>query len=204
MTIIIGYTDGKNIDMIADGGAVNDTIIQNIAHPKIFKIIVGKHEMLIGYTTSFRMGQLLQFYIEEELSCRILDENNVYRFLCTEFIQAVRIIFKEHGFRITCENQQEYGGTFLIGFMGRLYTVQDNYAVLEFKKNFACIGCGEDLAIASMATLESLKKYLPTNLTHSQRTKLILTTALSVVSNYNTCINYDNYTILGISNENNN
>lgn len=198
MTVIIGYTDGENVHMIADGGIVNGDSIQNIVHPKIFKINVAGHDMLIGYTTSFRMGQLLQFYLKEKLSSTDIDKDKIYEFLCTTFIENIRTIFKEHGFQCAGENQQEYGGTFLIGCMGRLFTVQDNYAVLEFKENFACVGCGETLATASMATFEIIKNYLPQNWTRNQRAQFILINALSVVSKYNAYIDFDNYTILNI------
>lgn len=198
MTVIIGYTDGNNVHMIADSTAVDGDFIQNIVQPKIFKINVAGHDMLIGYTSSFRMGQILQFYLKEKLLEANINKDNIYEFLCTTFIENIRAIFKEHGFQRTGDNQSEYGGTFLIGCMGRLFTVQDNYAVLEFKGNFASVGCAEPLATASLATFEIMKNYLPKNWTHDQRAKFILTNVLSVVSKYNAYIDFDNYTILSI------
>ena len=62
MTIIAGYADGKNTWMAGDRAASGNSSCICLAKPKIFtKTIEGCGEVVIGYTTSFRMGQLLEY-----------------------------------------------------------------------------------------------------------------------------------------------
>ena len=61
--------------------------------PKVFKV----GNFLIGYTSSFRMGQILRFnfnplkYVPEI-------HNDEYEYMCTDFIDEVRVCFREGGY----------------------------------------------------------------------------------------------------------
>jgi len=44
---------------------------------------------------------------------------------------------------------QEAGGTFLVGYRGRLFRVDSDYQVGESVNNYCAVGCGADLVRAS-------------------------------------------------------
>ena len=147
MTCIIGLVhDGKvymGADSQATGGADKRTTVQ----PKVFKT----GPFLIGYTTSFRMGQLLQYQLEVKPQ----GEESDYAYLVTSFIEAVRSTLKDHGFAKVDSNQEE-GGNFLVGYNGHLYEVNSDMAILENATGLDAVGSGEDYALGAMAALDGL------------------------------------------------
>ena len=46
------------------------------------------------------------------------------------------------------------GGTFLVGFRGRLFQVQSDYQVAENRKPYSAVGSGTHLALGAMSALE--------------------------------------------------
>ena len=69
--------------------------------------------------------------------------------MITSFIDEVRACLKRGGFA-RIENNEDTGGTFLIGYRGRLFEVQDNFQILETLESYASVGCGCDYALGSL------------------------------------------------------
>lgn len=148
MTCIVGVEYQGKVYIGGDSAASDGWQTRAIAHPKIFRL----GEFVIGYTTSFRMGQLLQY----KLALTPQQENqadDVY--LVVEFAERVRSLLREHGFA-RVDSNQEAGGFFLMGYRGRLYTVQDDYSILTYRDGFAAVGCGGHYALAALKALEDL------------------------------------------------
>ena len=144
MTIIVGLIDeeSKTIYMGGDSAGVAHYSLQKRKDPKVF--ING--EFIIGYTSSFRMGQLLRFKLNPPTRKIGMD---VYEYMCTDFIDAVRECFKEGGYT-EIENNVEAGGTFLVGYAGRLFEVESDFQVAERLIDYTACGCGIDLALGSL------------------------------------------------------
>lgn len=160
MTVIIGYTNGKNVWMTGDEAAAGDCMNEFVKHQKVFKSAVylgpknhSRENILIGYAGSFRMGQLLQFKLESNRPTKNMD---VYEYLCTNFVDEIKELFEKNNFSKLVENEA-IGGSFLIGVKGRLFTIQSDFSVLEYKEKFTSIGGGYQFAIASMETFEQLR-----------------------------------------------
>lgn len=146
MTCILAYKINGNICMAGDSIASNGNTYSIIKNPKIFK----KGQMLIGYSSSFRMGQLIQYsFVPPEDT-----HNDALIYLVEDFIPALRNCLKEGGYTVV-SNNAETGGFFLVGYKGRLFTVQSDFQVSEDLGNYAALGAGEDFALASMYTLEN-------------------------------------------------
>lgn len=147
MTCIIGLVHEKTVYIGADSAAVAGYQIRATALPKIFHV----GNFLIGYTSSFRMGQVLQ--------CALLPEHDgeksVTDFILTDFIDAVRTCFKEKGFA-KIENNEETGGFFLVGYKGRLFRINDDFGVTEPMDGIAACGCGEAYALGAMMALDGI------------------------------------------------
>jgi len=142
MTCVIGFTDGENIYMGADSAAVANYSIRRRSDPKVF--ING--EFIIGYTSSFRMGQLLRFGFSPP---KIKECQDIFEYMVTDFVESARERFKSGGYTKISSNE-ETGGTFLAGFRGRLFTIEGDFQVSEQSGSFAAVGCGEDIALGSM------------------------------------------------------
>jgi ATP-dependent protease HslVU (ClpYQ) peptidase subunit len=143
MTCIVGLVHEGKVYMGADSCS-GDGLDQHIDEmPKLFRL----GNMVIGFTSSWRMGQILQYHVdipEEDVSP---DE-----YVVKHFIPAVRDAFREHGFTEIKDNREE-GGYFLIGMRGRLFIVQNDFSVLEPIDHLAAIGCGDRYALGAMWTL---------------------------------------------------
>jgi hypothetical protein len=99
---------------------------------------------LMGFTTSFRMGQLLRWSLEAGEPTGDLDE-----FMATVFVDAVRKCLKDGGFAKK-DAEREEGGTFLVGVNGRLFTVHNDYQVAAQVSPYAAVGCGADIALGAL------------------------------------------------------
>ena len=49
----------------------------------------------------------------------------------------------------------ETGGTFLVGYKGRLFIVHSDYQVAIPSQQFAACGCGQDIALGSLYSTAS-------------------------------------------------
>lgn len=143
MTCIVGYIDKENrkIIMGGDSAGVAGLDVQIRKDPKVFK----NGPMIIGYTSSFRMGQLLRFKL-------VVPENfrdDVYEYMCTDFIDAVRTCLKENGYTTIKDNTEEVG-TFLVGYKGRLFKIENDLQVAEVIDNYDACGCGQSYALGAL------------------------------------------------------
>ncbi len=110
--------------------------------PKIYAV----DKMLIGFTTSFRMGQLLGYKLKVPDHDPRLD---VAKYMATEFVDACRTCLKEGGWA-SKEKESEQAGVFLVAYRGRIFRVDSDYQVGESIHDFDAVGCGEDLALGSL------------------------------------------------------
>lgn len=76
-------------------------------------------------------------------------EQDVYEFMVTDFIDAVRTRLKAAGWARRSE-EQEQGGCFLVGYQGRLFKVEGDYQVGESAYGYDAVGCGGDVACGSL------------------------------------------------------
>lgn len=144
MTCIVGLETKDGVIIGGDSAAASGWDIYSTRLSKVFKL----GDFLIGYTTSFRMGQLLQY----RLSVEPKSEGQAdMEYMATAFVDAVRICLKEGGFT-KVENQQEEGGQLLIGYNGRLYEMASDFHINSSENGYNAIGCGADYALGSLYT----------------------------------------------------
>lgn len=136
MTCIVGLVDNDTVWIGGDSAAISglDLIVRK--DPKVFKV----GEFIMGFTTSFRMGQILMHGFTPPTIT-----GDLYKYMINEFIPALRNLFKDTGF-LEVNSNREKGGTFLVGVRGRLFVVESDFQVGEPIDNFAAVGCGEQIA----------------------------------------------------------
>lgn len=141
MTCIVGIVKDGKVYIGGDSLGSNGHTKSVFPRPKVFK----NGDFIIGYTSSYRMGQLLEATFEPPE--RLLSENDDFKFLISKVVPAIKTCFSEAGFEAT-EDGQKFGGCFLLGYKHKLYKVQAEYSLLEIDE--AATGSGETFALGSL------------------------------------------------------
>jgi ATP-dependent protease HslVU (ClpYQ) peptidase subunit len=149
-TCIVGYIDKEGVYIGGDSAAVSeDDLSYNIrTDEKVFS----KGEFIFGFSTSFRMGQLLRYRFRIPSHPKGMEN---HQYMATLFIDAVKKCFIENDY---ADMMTEEGGSFMVGYKGKLYVILSDYQVAEPKENFAALGCGELIAMGAMYALTHADK----------------------------------------------
>ena len=142
MTCIAGLVHNGTVYMGGDSAGVAGLSLTVVTTPKVFK----KDTLIIGYTSSFRMGDLLQYKFTPPLHDPNLDTR---AYMVTAFVDAVRQCLKDGGYAKK-ENEVESAGQFLVGYRGRLFFIYDDYQVNEGACGYAVGGCGREPALGAL------------------------------------------------------
>jgi len=119
---------------------------------KVFRLGT-KRRLAVGFTSSYRMGQILRFHLTPP---EIHPDCDEYGWAVGDFVPAAREVLKSHGY-VKIENSREESGTFLLAVRGRLFQVHDDLQVAEHAAPFDACGCGENYAIGAFHVLEGAK-----------------------------------------------
>lgn len=137
MTCIAAVAHEGKVYMGGDSAGVGGWDLTVRADAKVFR----NGPFVFGFTSSFRMGQLLRHALAAPRP-----EGNLERFMCTTFVDAVRECLQAGGYAAT-RNGTESGGTFLVGVQGRLFQVDSDYQVGESRDAYDAVGCGSGYAL---------------------------------------------------------
>jgi len=85
----------------------------------------------------------------------IIDNDILYRYMSTIFVDKLRECMKLGGFLVD-RGGQESGGEFLVGYGSRLFKINDDFSVLEYKEGFCAAGCGEIYAVSALHVLNKV------------------------------------------------
>lgn len=165
MTAIAGITDGVTVWLGGDAAGVRGYDLITRADPKVFT--AGPYVM--GFTTSFRMGQLLHYKLKPP---EPPEGGDLMRFMCTTFVDALRQVLKDGGWAEK-DKERESGGEFLVGVAGRLFRVESDFQVSERADRYDACGCGEDHILGALFAAEDMdwspRKRLNTALSAASR-----------------------------------
>ncbi|WP_345432945.1 hypothetical protein [Actinoallomurus vinaceus] len=143
MTAIVGITDGNTVVIAGDSAGVGGGVTQPRLDAKVFT----NGSYVIGYTSSFRMGQILRYAFKAPVPPE--REEDLHAFMCTNFINGVREGLKDGGWA-SKNNDQEEGGSFLVGVRGRLFEIGHDYQVGELIDGYTAVGCGAEIALGAL------------------------------------------------------
>jgi ATP-dependent protease HslVU (ClpYQ) peptidase subunit len=146
MTCIIALSTKGRMYMGCDSASPSGWDMRLTANKKVFKV----GPFLIGYTSSFRMGQILQYHLSVRLQEDSEDED---RFMVTAFIPAVRECLKEHGYS-KIDNNREAGGEFLVGYRGKIFHIFSDFQVGQSLDDIDACGCGFAYALGAMKVID--------------------------------------------------
>jgi len=112
---------------------------------------------VMGFTTSFRMGQLLRFALRPpKPPPKSWPADRHFGFMCNEFVDAVRECLAKGGFKESKEGAEK-GGTFVVGYEGRLFTIEPDFQVAVQRDAFCAVGCGQQIALGAMYAMSAEK-----------------------------------------------
>lgn len=162
MTCVAALVHDNTVYMGADSAGVSRYDLVVRADQKVFM----NGEFLIGFTSSFRMGQLLRYALKPPKFRP--DEKELYEYMVTDFVDAVRDCLKKGGYAQK-DNEEEIGGCFLVGVRGRLFQIESDYQVGESVQPYDAVGCGMAYALGVLSVTQKVDP--------EERIKLALTSA---------------------------
>ena len=159
MTAIIAVTDRTTVVLAGDSAGVNGKGEVHLREePKVFL----RDGYAIGFTTSFRMGQILRY--EANLP-KPPDDDDLHSFMVTMFVPAIREAFAEHGFAKSMnrgersdkkhyeELGQAAGGRFAVGIRGSIFIIEEDFHVGRPTLGYAALGSGSSVAHGALFAL---------------------------------------------------
>lgn len=148
MTCIVALKHNNKIYMGGDslGSAGYTKVVRS--DTKVF--IAG--DMIFGFCGSYRMGQILQYVMAHPERPEGISD---MAYLVAHWIPAVIETFAESGFRGDKDIHYDHdetrkGGTFLLGYRGTVYQIEDDFQVGIPTDQYDAVGCGSDLALGAI------------------------------------------------------
>jgi ATP-dependent protease HslVU (ClpYQ) peptidase subunit len=165
MTCIVSFFDNNKIVLAGDKCGSNGFTRSLVKEPKVFFI----KDFMIGYTSSFRMGQILKYlWNPPERTVSQTTEKYLYSIVA----DSIRKTFKDHGFVAKSSMDEEIFGDFVICYDNRIFVMYSDLSILEHDQDIVCVGSGEYHA---KVAIQILKEY-------ESDFKIILDRAFKIVS----------------------
>jgi hypothetical protein len=156
VTCIVGIATSDGVIIGADSMASDGRLGLTRSDPKVFRL--GRY--VIGYTSSYRMGQLIRHSgaaiptpKNPDRRWRADDERGVEemdRFIATEFIPALRGVFEKGGWLGKAQMGRDDGGDFLVGYGSHLYAIHDDLQYARHACGYTAVGSGRAVALGAL------------------------------------------------------
>lgn len=150
MTCIVGLVHEGRVWLGGDSCGSNGYTDLTIKAPKVFR----RGPYVMGYTTSFRMGQLLECWPKLPEPHPKADRKGLHQFMILSFVDWMRTAFEDGGW-LKKNDGREQGGKFLVGLRGRIFCVESDLSVLERAEGYDAVGCGAAFALGAMSVLRT-------------------------------------------------
>lgn len=141
MTCIVGVIDKGKVYIGGDSAAISDEdLIYNIREDeKVFR----KGEFIFGFSSSFRMGQILRFKFNPPKKTAKMDD---FEYMVTRFIDDLKKCFSDSDYH----DFKDDGASFLVGYNGKLYEILSDFQVGISSEGYATLGCGSEIASGAL------------------------------------------------------
>jgi len=149
MTCIVAIKDENQIIMASDSGSI-DTDSMFTLHRADRKMVIKDNRFLIGFAGSYRIGQIV---ISSFMPARN-DSDDPSKYMRTDFINGMRESLSENG---AITNNSMDNTSFLIGYAGLLFWIQEDFQVAEVSYEYMAIGSGYEIALGSLFSTEGMK-----------------------------------------------
>lgn len=142
MTCIVGLVHDNVVTLGADSIGAHSGVAQVRADAKVFKL----GEFAVGFTTSWRMGQVLRYHFTPP---SVPDGMDLHAYMVIHFIEALRTVARQQAVT-SIDKSVETLGQFLVGVRGRLFEIDADFQVGETVCPYAAVGAGYHFALGAM------------------------------------------------------
>jgi ATP-dependent protease HslVU (ClpYQ) peptidase subunit len=162
MTCIVGLVHKNGVTLAADSIATGGTLTEENRTPKLALLettqVCDNHTLTpinigIGYTSSYRMGDLLKYNFNPP---KIEKDQDANEYLVKSFVPELIECFDKHHFTKTHSGVKE-GGEFLVAIKKRLFIVQGDFSILEPSSGFSSVGSGSYVALGALYSAKKNK-----------------------------------------------
>lgn len=167
MTCIVGLVKDDKVYMGSDSAGSDGFLYSIRQEPKVFKRAGDRGEMIMGYTSSFRFGQLLEHSLNIPIQPKDMDD---HKYMVTEFMDAMRKCLKNGGYARK-KDEEEVGGTALIGYHGKLWQMECDFQIALSPVIGDSVGSGVYCAMGALHVMAGL------NLSPDKKVKQALSAA---------------------------
>lgn len=146
MTCIVGLAHGGKTYIGGDRAGSAGYHLNVRSDKKVFE--VGQYT--IGVCGSFRVRDVLKYKFEPPKFKPSL--HDPASFMVTSFVDAARKAFAQAGCLVTKNAEEELAGgsSFIVGFRGKLFTVECDLQVAGQDVPFHAVGCGSEPALGAL------------------------------------------------------
>ena len=151
MTAIVALIHENKVLLGGDAAASEDKsgIIFQRVDPKVFK--VGQYG--IGFVDSFRMGQILKHDLIPPRPIK----KDLERIMCIDFVEAVQNCLDKNKFIVESDEKSTNIADLIIGVQGRIFVMDTDFQMGEYKDNYFSIGSGSEYALGSLHSTKHIK-----------------------------------------------
>jgi ATP-dependent protease HslVU (ClpYQ) peptidase subunit len=155
MTTIVAVCKNGNVTMGADS-QVTDSSRPNM-HPKMEKITKNNGWLIAG-AGDVQPCDIMQYIFVPPVPT-VKERENLYKFMITKFVPAMRECLEENGWKPD-PNDKESGFDMLFAFDGEVFDIGDDFSVLLNGEGIYGIGNGSQFAIGALNAGASVEKSL--------------------------------------------
>ena len=148
MTAIVGLVENGRVWIGADSASVESDRL--VCYPVKCEKVFIKGQFIYGFSQSFRSGQVLRYSFIPPKHPKQMDTTE---YLSTLFVDRLRKTYEKAGYGGKDE-EGELGGHFVLGYNGKLFTMQDDYNVSESVDNYTAVGCADLACFGSLYSTE--------------------------------------------------
>lgn len=137
--------------MGSDSFCGNGTYAMTVARPKIFKRFLSDGDMmdgdcvLLGSSGDFRGDAILRTMILPDYKHSDYPEEWMFK-----LVEVMRVEFMKRGYACKENEQESHDLQVLVGVKGRIFSVWQDYDVVENKEDYMAIGSGIYVALGSL------------------------------------------------------
>lgn len=150
MTCIVGVELGGQLWLGGDAASTRDHEVFVRGNPKVFRV----EDMLIGFSGSFRIGQLLQFSFKPPPR---VHGRESFQYIVTNVVDSIRKVLSDHGALIKDEMGDSHDSEFIIGYDGKFYVIDSDFHVEIPTENYVASGTGASYALGALHAMRKQK-----------------------------------------------
>jgi 20S proteasome alpha/beta subunit len=136
MTCIVAFKTDKHVILAGDFMASNGFNYDLVKSSKVYQ---KNDEICIGYTSSFRLGQILEYYWTPPARLVNISED---QYIYIDLVESLRKVLKDYGYG----KDETFNGSFILTYKDRLFNVQSDCSILEYDIPIVSVGSGSDIA----------------------------------------------------------